>query len=278
MAAIGQATKHGIIIKSGEALEKMGKTDTVAFVKNRTVTNGKPEVSDMIYLEPDIQKETVLSLLASAEVRSEHPLGKAIVEYAKKKNIPIPDAEGFRMEAGRGIYAFVLGITLLCGNEKYLKENGIDIQKKVTDILSDLRNQGKASILIAADGRCIGAVGLSDVLRPTAKEMVEKLCKMDTSAVLLTGDNRRTAEYFARQVGIAVVKAELLPPAPDVRKAILCPNRRSKSPFLEMSVPNRKRRQSRYAFPPHMRFQSPCSTYRCVFSKANPSVPLCCRL
>jgi Cu+-exporting ATPase len=211
MAAIGQATKHGIIIKSGEALEKMGKTDTVAFDKTGTLTYGKPEVSDIISFEPDIPKETVLSLLASAEVRSEHPLGKAIVEYAKKKNIPIPDAEGFRMEAGRGIYAFVLGRTLLCGNEKYLKENGIDIQKKVTDILSDLRNQGKASILIAADGRCIGAVGLSDVLRPTAKEMVEKLCKMDTSAVLLTGDNRRTAEYFARQVGIAVVKAELLP-------------------------------------------------------------------
>ncbi|MGI6712879.1 MAG: heavy metal translocating P-type ATPase [Bacillota bacterium] len=211
MAAIGQATKHGIIIKSGEALEKMGKVDTIAFDKTGTLTFGKLEVSDIISFEPDMEENTLLGLLASAEARSEHPLGQAIVAYAKKKGITIIDAEGFRMEAGKGIYANVSGRNLLCGNDKYIKENGIDIPKQVSDTLNTLRNQGKASILAAADGLCVGVVGLSDVLRSTAKEMVTELCEMDTQTVLLTGDNRRTADYFAQQVGITSVRAELLP-------------------------------------------------------------------
>ncbi|MHB1453361.1 MAG: heavy metal translocating P-type ATPase [Saccharofermentanales bacterium] len=211
MAAIGQATKHGIIIKSGEALEKMGKVDTIAFDKTGTLTFGKLEVSDTISFKPDIEEDTLLAMIASAEARSEHPLGKAIVAYAKKKGITIIDAEGFRMEAGKGIYANVSGRNLLCGNEKYLKENGIDIPQQVSDTLNTLRNQGKASILAAADGLCVGVVGLSDVLRSTAKEMVTELCEMDTQTVLLTGDNRRTADYFAQQVGITSVRAELLP-------------------------------------------------------------------
>ncbi|NLL21237.1 MAG: cation-translocating P-type ATPase [Firmicutes bacterium] len=211
MAAIGQATKHGIIIKSGEALEKMGKVDTIAFDKTGTLTFGKLEVSDIISFKPDIDENTLLALVASSEARSEHPLGKAIVAHAKEKGITIIDAEGFRMEAGKGIYANVSGRNLLCGNEKYLKENGIDIPQQVSDALNTLRNQGKASILAAADGLCVGVVGLSDVLRSTAKEMVNELCEMDTQAVLLTGDNRRTADYFAQQVGITSVRAELLP-------------------------------------------------------------------
>ena len=115
------------------------------------------------------------------------------------------------MEAGKGIYANVSGRNLFCGSEKYLIENGIDIPKKVSDTLDTLRNQGKASILVAADGLCVGVIGLSDVLRSTAKEMVAELNEMDTQIVLLTGDNRRTADYFAKQVGITSVRAELLP-------------------------------------------------------------------
>ena len=193
MAAIGQATKHGIIIKSGEALEKMGKVDTIAFDKTGTLTFGKLEVSDIISFKPDIDENTLLALVASSEARSEHPLGKAIVAHAKEKGITIIDAEGFRMEAGKGIYANVSGRNLLCGNEKYLKENGIDIPQQVSDALNTLRNQGKASILAAADGLCVGVVGLSDVLRSTAKEMVNELCEMDTQAycLLVTTAGRR---------------------------------------------------------------------------------------
>ena len=211
MAAIGQATKHGIIIKSGEALEKMGKVDTIAFDKTGTLTFGKLEVSDIISFLPDVEENTLLSLVASAEARSEHPLGKAIVVYAKNKGVTITHAEDFQMEAGKGIYANVSGKKLLCGNEKFLRQNKIDIPQHVSDTLDTLRNQGKASILVALDMLCIGVVGLSDVLRPTAKQMVTKLNEMGTQTVLLSGDNQRTADYFAQQVGILSVKAELLP-------------------------------------------------------------------
>lgn len=211
MAAIGQATKHGVIIKSGEALENMGKVDTIAFDKTGTLTLGKLEVSDTISFSKELDENELLTLIASAESRSEHPLGKAIVAYAKEKNLDLKEVAEFRMEAGKGIYAKVSGRNLFCGSEKYLIENGIDIPKQVSDTLDILRNQGKASILAAVDGICVGVVGLSDVLRSTAKEMVAELGKMDTQTVLLTGDNRRTADYFAKQVGITTVRAELLP-------------------------------------------------------------------
>ncbi|MCR6546532.1 heavy metal translocating P-type ATPase [Dehalobacterium formicoaceticum] len=211
MAAIGQATKHGVIIKSGEALEKMGKVDTIAFDKTGTLTFGKLEVSDTISFTQELDENELLALIASAESRSEHPLGKAIVLHAKVKNLVLKETSGFRMEAGKGIYANVSGCKLLCGSEKYLIENGIDITKQVCDTLDTLRNQGKASLLAAADGICVGVVGLSDVLRPTANEMVAELGEMGTQTVLLTGDNRRTADYFAKQAGITSVRAELLP-------------------------------------------------------------------
>lgn len=211
MAAIGQATKHGIIIKSGEALEKMGKVDTIAFDKTGTLTFGKLEVSDAISFSKELDENELLTLIASAESRSEHPLGKAIVAHAKGKKLVLKETSGFGMEAGKGIYANVSGQNLFCGSEKYLIENGIDIAEKVSDTLDTLRSQGKASILAAADGLCVGVVGLSDALRSTAKEMVTELDEMGTQTVLLTGDNRRTADYFAKQVGITSVRAELLP-------------------------------------------------------------------
>jgi len=211
MAAIGQATKHGIIIKSGEALEKMGKVDTIAFDKTGTLTFGKLEVSDIISFSKELNEKELLTLTASAESRSEHPLGKAIVAHAKEQNLVLNDVEEFRMEAGKGVYARVSGRHLFCGNERYLIENGIDIPGQVADILDALHNQGKASILVAVDGICAGVIGLSDVLRVTAKEMVTELHDMGTQTVLLTGDNRRTADYFAKQVGITTVRAELLP-------------------------------------------------------------------
>jgi heavy metal translocating P-type ATPase len=211
MAAIGQATKHGIVIKSGEALENMGKVNTIAFDKTGTLTLGKLEVSETISFKPDMEENTLLALAASAEARSEHPLGKAIVAHAKSKDIALFEAEGFRMEAGKGIYANVSGQNIYCGSEKYLMEFGIEISQQVSDALNKLRNEGKASILIAANGLCVGVIGLSDILRSTAKGMVAELGEMNTETVLLTGDNRRTADYFAQRVGITSVRAELLP-------------------------------------------------------------------
>lgn len=210
MAAIGQATKHGVIIKSGEALEKMGKVDTIAFDKTGTLTYGRLEVSDIISFG-SVSENELLSLTASAEAKSEHPLGKAIVTCAKEKALQIVESDVFQMTTGKGIYAEVNGKKLLCGNEKYLLDNGVSISKEVGQELERLRTQGKASILVAEGNICIGVIAMSDVLRPKAKGMVDRLHDMNTNIVLLTGDNEKTADYFASQVGIRQVRAQLLP-------------------------------------------------------------------
>ena len=211
MAAIGQATKHGVIIKSGEALEKMGKVDTIALDKTGTLTYGRLDVSDMISFDETIRETELLSLAASAESRSEHPLGKAIVAYAREKEVPLIESKGFRMMIGKGIFAQIGNRKLCCGNEKFLAENGVLIDNRVQSVLERFRTQGKASILIAEDQNCIGVIALSDVLRPEVKDMVSRLSHMHTRTVLLTGDHRKTAAYFAQQVGISEVRAELLP-------------------------------------------------------------------
>lgn len=211
MAAIGQATKHGVIIKSGEALEKMGKVDTIAFDKTGTLTYGRLDVSDIISFDETISKTRLLSLAASAEAKSEHPLGKAIVAYAKAKAVPLMESTAFRMTTGKGIFAQADNRRLLCGNEKFLVEHGVRIDNRVQSALEQLRTQGKASILIAESQKCIGVIALSDVLRPEAKDMVSRLSDMHTRTVLLTGDHKKTADYFAQQVGISEVRAELLP-------------------------------------------------------------------
>lgn len=211
MAAIGQATKHGVIIKSGEALEKMGKVDTIAFDKTGTLTYGRLDVSDMLSFDESISETDLLSLAASAEAKSEHPLGKAIVAYAKTKDVPLVESTAFRMTTGKGIFAEVDNRSLLCGNEKFLTENGVSIDNQAQSALERLRTQGKASILVAEGQKCIGVFALSDVLRPEAKDMVSRLSDMHTRTVLLTGDHQKTADYFAQQVGISEVRAELLP-------------------------------------------------------------------
>ncbi len=211
MAAIGQATKHGVIIKSGEALEKMGRVDTVAFDKTGTLTYGKLEVSDIITFDASLSEQALIRLTASAESRSEHPLGKAIVAHAKTLNLILTDADDFRMEAGKGISANVSGRSLLCGNEGYLVGHGVSFNERVCAVLDGLRQQGKATVIIAEGGIVIGVIALSDVLRPAAKDMVDQLAQSGADSVLLTGDNTQTAHHFANQVGITEIRAELLP-------------------------------------------------------------------
>lgn len=211
MAAIGQATKRGVIIKSGEALEKMGKVDTIAFDKTGTLTYGRLEVSDLLPFDEALDENALLSLAASAEAKSEHPLGKAIVSCAKARNVALGESETFQMTAGRGVSANVSGRQLLCGNERYLKENGVVLTEPARAALARLREQGKALVLAAEGARCIGVIALSDALRPEAAKMIRRLHTMRTKTVLLTGDHQKTAEYFASRVGIKEVRAGLLP-------------------------------------------------------------------
>ena len=210
MAAIGQATKHGVIIKSGEALEAMGKVDTVAFDKTGTLTYGKLTVSDVIPVAA-IDKTELLKIAASAEQNSEHPLGKAITEQANRDGLSLYETSGFRMTAGRGICAQIGGKTYLLGSEAYLAENGISLPPAASVALETLRGAGKASVIIGSGTEVTGIIALSDTLRPEAKAMVAELRSMGTDAILLTGDNQKAAAYFAEQVGISKIHADLLP-------------------------------------------------------------------
>lgn len=211
MAAIGQATKHGVIIKSGEALEKMGKVNTIAFDKTGTLTYGKLEVCNVVSFDSSVDENKLLELVASAESKSEHPIGKAIVSYAKNKGLKLIETEEFTMTAGKGIQTELNNQSIMCGNEIYMLEHNVLITNEIKKMLEKFRFQGKATILVAKDSSCIGILALSDVLRPETKSMVECLHKMNTEVVLLTGDNKKTADYFAKQVGIKKVNADLLP-------------------------------------------------------------------
>lgn len=209
MAAIGQATKRGVIIKSGEALEKMGKTDIIAFDKTGTLTYGRLEVSDVISFTDNISSDELLRLSASIEAKSEHPIGKAITCFAKQKGITLAETDSFKLLAGLGITAALGNKALLCGNEKLITDNNIAIPDKAK--IEKLKNQGKAIVLVAMDGECIGLIALSDILRTESPEVIEKLKSTGIIPVLLTGDNDTAARHLCKKIGIDIIKSELLP-------------------------------------------------------------------
>lgn len=211
MGAIGQATKHGVLIKSGEALEKLGGLNTIAFDKTGTLTYGNLAVSDVISLDEDYTSEDVLLMTASAEKRSEHPLAKAIIENVENKSIKIEEAHDFEMIPGKGIKASNSYGEIVCGNQKYLSELNIEESENLQSTLDTLRYEGKASIIVGLNGRTVGVIGLSDMIREDAGDMIESLHKLDTETILLTGDHKETADYFASKVGIKDVRGELLP-------------------------------------------------------------------
>lgn len=211
MAAIGQAAKHGVIIKSGEALERMGKANCIAFDKTGTLTRGNLAVSDVLPLAPGVTQRQLLGLAASVEALSEHPLARAIVQRAGEEGISITPAEDFAMVPGRGVGARVAGQQVLCGNGKWLEDHGITLTAQTHEALDRLRQQGKATLLVARDGLCLGAVALSDTLRDTAGDIIARLHKDKAHSVLLTGDHRHAARHLAGQLGITALHAELLP-------------------------------------------------------------------
>lgn len=211
MAAIGQATKQGVIIKSGEALEKMGRVDTVAFDKTGTLTCGKLQVCDIIPFREGMNGEQLLGLAASAEAKSEHPIGKAIVACAVESGVKLLPSDSFKMCAGKGVSAEINGEAVLCGNEKFMLESNVGFSDDIHSSIAALRLQGKASVAVSVNGVCVGAIALSDVLRSDVGKVIEKLSALHADSVLLTGDNSLTADYFAKQIGISKVRAELLP-------------------------------------------------------------------
>ena len=207
MAAIGQATKHGVIIKSGIALETMGAVDTIAFDKTGTLTTGELRVSDVISYGMD--SRSLLSMAASVEARSEHPIAKAIVGESKALGLAIRDAEGFRMHAGKGVEGVIDGISYRIGNLHFVFGDSIPDEGIKADV-DALRAQGKAAVIVMSD-KVEGIIALSDTIRPEASAVISELSQMGVRTVLLTGDNRAAAEYFASQAGVSDVKADLLP-------------------------------------------------------------------
>ena len=211
MAAIGQAAKRGVLIKSGDALERMGKVDCIAFDKTGTLTHGKLTVSDLIPLGETLSGDELLRLAASVEARSEHPIGKAIGLFAKQKDMELPETEGFQMNPGRGIRAVINGESYYCGSGTWLAENDISVSAQAEETLQKLQMQGKAAILLANEHGCIGIIALSDTLRSSAQAMLTELKATQTDALLLTGDHQQAADYFAAQLGITKWYAGLLP-------------------------------------------------------------------
>jgi len=209
MAAIGQATKFGVLIKSGEALETLGGLNTLVFDKTGTLTYGNLEVSDVIPIKEDLSKLDLLKIVASCEKLSEHPLAKAIVNNAREAEIDIEEPQDFKMYPGKGVTCLNSYGNVYAGNSKFLSENNIDVN--IDGYLDKLKHEGKASIIVALNDEVIGLIGLSDVIREDSKKMIDSLHDLGTETILLTGDNTETANYFASKVGIGKVYGNLLP-------------------------------------------------------------------
>ena len=209
MAAIGQATKYGVLIKSGEALETLGGLNTLVFDKTGTLTYGNLEVSDVISLKDNLSDIELLKMVASCEKLSEHPLAKAIVNNAKESHIDIEEPMDFKMYPGKGVSCINSYGKVYAGNSKFLSENNIEVN--IDNDLNTLKQEGKASIIVALNDEVVGLIGLSDVIREDSKDMIQNLHDLGTETILLTGDNTETANYFASQVGIGKVYGNLLP-------------------------------------------------------------------
>lgn len=208
MVGTGKGAENGILIKGGEALETTYKIDTVIFDKTGTITEGKPRVTDIIL--KDIGEEELLILAASSEKGSEHPLGEAIVKEAEERSLELKDIENFNSIPGHGIEVTIEGKKVLLGNKKLMNGKNIDITS-LEEAAVKTASEGKTPMFIAVDGNVKGIIAVSDVIKESSKEAIKKLQDMGIKVAMITGDNKRTAEAIAKQVGIDEVLAEVLP-------------------------------------------------------------------
>ncbi|RLG05939.1 MAG: heavy metal translocating P-type ATPase, partial [Thaumarchaeota archaeon] len=209
MVGTGKGAEYGILIRNGEALERAHQINTVLLDKTGTLTRGEPVVTDVFAASFSSQEE-VLRLAASAEHNSEHPLGEAVVKAALEKKLELAPSSDFNAIPGQGVEASVEGMKLFLGNLTLMKERGLSLnglEKKATELLE----QGKTVVFLGVDSQVAGIIALADTLKPSAKEALQTLRKMGIETAMLTGDNRRTAEAIAREVGINHVLAEVLP-------------------------------------------------------------------
>lgn len=209
MVGTGKGAEYGVLVKSGEALETVHKIKTIVFDKTGTITEGKPKVTDIITVE-GMDEGYLLQLAASAEKGSEHPLGEAIVRAAEEKNTELLKVEGFKAIPGQGIQVNIEGKVLLLGNKKLMVEKNISLEG-FEESSNRLAEEGKTPMYVAVDDRLIGIVAVADTVKANSRKAIERLHKMGLEVAMITGDNSRTAEAIAKQVGIDMVLAEVLP-------------------------------------------------------------------
>jgi len=209
MVGTGKGAEHGILIKSGESLERAGSLDTVVLDKTGTITRGQPQVTDVVAYR-GLSRDEVLRLAASAEKGSEHPLGEAIVDAAQAAGLSLEEAQDFEAVAGQGIKVRLNGKQVLLGNLRFLRESGITLEKVREDV-DRLQSEGKTAVVLALEGDVAGVLAVADTVKEGSQEAVARLQQMGLDVVMISGDNERTARAIADQVGIDRVLAEVLP-------------------------------------------------------------------
>jgi Cd2+/Zn2+-exporting ATPase len=210
VSAIGNAARNGVLFKGGVHLEEAGSLAVVAFDKTGTLTEGRPRVTDLIP-RGDLTGQELLSLAAAIEKRSEHPLGVAIVEYAREQGVDVPTASAFTAVPGKGARAFVGGTHYQIGSPRFYIEQTVDL-KQVEEDLGRLQGEGKTVMLLGDDERILGVIALADGLRENSRASVKNLKESGIQhIVMLTGDNENTARAIASQAGIDDFRADLLP-------------------------------------------------------------------
>ncbi|HJU53005.1 MAG TPA: heavy metal translocating P-type ATPase [Pyrinomonadaceae bacterium] len=209
MVGTGKGAEHGVLIKGGESLETAHKLRAIVLDKTGTITRGEPSLTDIVAVG-FVSEEELLRLAAAAEVGSEHPLGEAIVRAARERGLSFSEASAFNAIAGHGIEALVEGHQLLLGNAKLVRERGVSLDE-FTERAEALSAEGKTPMYVVIDGRLAGILSVADPVKPESKEAVAMMRRMDLEVLMITGDNRRTAEAVAKEVGVSRVLAEVLP-------------------------------------------------------------------
>ena len=209
MAGSGRAAEFGILFKGGEHLEQTGHIDTVVIDKTGTVTHGKPVLTD-VYVAEGQDEEKFLSIIGAAEKQSEHPLAQAIVKGIQEKGIELGNVQYFEAIPGYGVQATISGQGVVIGTRKLMQQYNIDIQH-IEDLMTELEQNGKTAMLAGINGQYAGLVAVADTIKDTSKEAINRLQQMGINVMMMTGDNRRTAEAIGKEVGIDAVIAEVLP-------------------------------------------------------------------
>lgn len=210
MVGTGLGALNGILFKNATALEQASKIEAVIFDKTGTLTVGQPRVVDLVGAGNPVSEGELLRLAASAEASSEHPLAQAVVDAAKARGLALVDATGFQAVPGHGLEATVDGRTVLVGNAKLMRDQGISFDG-LGPRADELEGAGRTVVRVAVDGQAGGLIAIADAVRPTAKETIDRLHNLGVQVAMLTGDNRATAERIAAELGLDTVFAEVLP-------------------------------------------------------------------